>query len=310
MASQVHVIQRGRVLVVTMEHPPLALMDENIVERLASVLARVERDRGIGAVVLTGCHPTRFLAHYDVGELLDVAQSSPSLTPRAARTVLRATRLARRLPGGDRVLRHTPLAGATFLERLHEVLLGMQHSPAVWIAALNGSALGGGCELALSCDLRYMAAGEHMIGQPEIMLGLTPGGGGTQRLARLLGPARALRCVIDGRPLGPQQAAEIGLVDELVDPEELIEVAVAEAERLGARPKAAIGACKRAVYSGGSLSLNGGLQLERSEFLGALGTEEAQRAMGAYVEATDRTGDLPAYDPRATADAFARGRFL
>jgi enoyl-CoA hydratase/carnithine racemase len=199
----VKAIQRGRVLVVTLHNPPLALMDENTVEGIASALARVERDAEISAVVVTGSHPTRFLAHYDVGELLAAARSSPRLSPRAARGVLRATRVARRLPRADGLLRHTPLAGVALLERIHEVLLWVQRSPAIWVAALNGSALGGGCELALACDIRYMASGEHVIGQPEIMLGFTPGGGGTQRLARLLGPARAPH-------VGRRTAAESG----------------------------------------------------------------------------------------------------
>jgi enoyl-CoA hydratase/carnithine racemase len=116
--------------------------------------------------------------------------------------------------------------------------------------------------------------------------------------------------VVDGRPVSPEQAAENGIVDKVVDADELVEVAITEAKRLGARPKAAIGACKRAVYSGGSLPLEEGLLLERSEFLSGLGTEDAQRATGAYVDATARTGDLPVYDPAASADAFARGRFL
>jgi len=141
MTGTVKATQTGPVLA-TLENPPLALMDGSTVEGIASVLARVERDPAIGGVVLTGSHPTRFLAHYDVGELLDVARSSPSLSPRAARMVLRATRLARRLPRADRLLRHTRLAGVALLERIHEVLLWIQRSPAVWIAALNGSAPG------------------------------------------------------------------------------------------------------------------------------------------------------------------------
>jgi enoyl-CoA hydratase/carnithine racemase len=308
-AVTVKAAQHGRVLLVRLDNPPLALMDESMVEGIASVLARVERDPEIGGVVLTGSHPTRFLAHYDVGELLDVARSSPSLSPRAARAVLRVTELVRRLPRGDRMLRRTPLAGVALLERIHEVLSWIQRSPAVWVAAVNGSALGGGCELALACDVRYMAAAEHVIGQPEIMLGFPPGGGGTQRLARLLGPARALRTIIDGRPLSPERAAELGIVDHVVEPEWLIELALAEAARLGARPKAAIGACKRAVYWGGSRPLDEGLLLERSEFLSGLGTEDAVRAMSAYVDATNRNGELPAYDPTLVADAFERGRF-
>jgi PPOX class probable F420-dependent enzyme len=307
-ASSVTAMRRGRVLLVTLENPPLALMDETMVEGIAAVAERVKRDPGIGAVVLTGSHPSRFVAHYDVGELLDVARSGPSLSPRPARVLLRAAAMMRRLPAGGRFARHTPLAGVTILERIHEVMLGIERSPAVWVAALNGSALGGGCELALACDLRLMAAGEHVIGQPEIMLGITPGGGGTQRLARLLGPSRALRLLLDGRPLSPEQAAGLGVVDEVIAADQLLDAAVDEAARLAKRPKAAIGGCKRAVYGGGSLPLEQGLLVERSEFLSTLGTRDAQRAMAAYVEAT-RAGDLPAYDPAAVAEAIAHGRF-
>lgn len=308
-ASCVSVMRHGRVMVATLENPPLALMNEPIVEGIAALTARVERDPGIGAVVLTGSHPSRFLAHYDVGELLEVARSSPSWSPRAARAVLLATRTIRRLPAAERLARRTPLAGVAILDRIHEVMAGIQNSPAVWVAALNGSALGGGCELALACDLRFMTAGEHVIGQPEIMLGLTPGGGGTRRLAQLLGPSRALRMLIDGRPLSPEQAADLGVVDAVVPAAGLLAAAVDEAARLAKRPKAAIGGCKRAVYAGGSLPLEQGLLVERSEFLSTLGTRDAQRAMAAYVDATREAGDLPAYDPSSVAEAFARGRF-
>jgi enoyl-CoA hydratase len=195
------------------------------------------------------------------------------------------------------------------LERFGDILLGVERSPAVWVAALNGSAMGGGCELALACDVRLMAAGEHGIGQPEVLLGFPPGGGGTQRLTRLLGTARALRIVLDGGPLSPAEAADLGLVDRVVDRDELLDAAVAEAERLGSRPRGAVRACKRAVYEGGSLALPDGLRLERAEFLSALGTPEAIEAMRRYVEALERTGDLPLYDRAAREAALAGGRF-
>ncbi|MGA5200648.1 enoyl-CoA hydratase/isomerase family protein [Streptomyces variegatus] len=310
MGGSVDVTQRGGVLIARMDNPPLALMDEATVEGIAAVLGRAERDPAIGGVVLTGSHPSRFLAHYDVGELLATAKSGPAFSPRGARRVLRVTRAVRRLPGGDRVLRRSPAAGLARLQRFHEVLLGIQRSSAVWVAAVNGSALGGGCELALACDVRLMAAGEHFIGQPEIMLGFPPGGGGTQRLARLLGPSRALRMVLDGTPLSPDQAVELGLIDQVVELDALLDAAVAEAAHLGSRPKAAIGACKRAVYVGGSQSLDAGLFLENSEVLSAMGTQEAQDAMAAYVRQTELVGDLPAYDPEVTKEAFARGRFV
>jgi enoyl-CoA hydratase len=185
----------------------------------------------------------------------------------------------------------------------------MNRCGAVFVAALNGSAMGGGCELALACDVRVMADGPFVIGQPEILFGFPPGGGGTQRLARLLGSARALRLVLDGGPLQAKQALEIGLVDELVAPDGLLDRAVALAERLGRRPKAAIAAGKRDVYEGGSLSLPAGLLVERAELLATLGTPAAEEAMQAYLDALEESGELPAYDPESLARALEAGRF-
>jgi enoyl-CoA hydratase/carnithine racemase len=209
----------------------------------------------------------------------------------------------------EEALVRTPAAGVVALERFHEILLRMNRCGAVFVAALNGSAQGGGCELSLACDVRVMAHGDHLIGQPEILFGFPPGGGGTQRLARLLGSARALRLVLDGGPLRPSDAAELGLVDEVVAAEELLDRAIALAGRLGRRPKAAVAACKRAVYEGGPLPLADGLRLERAEFLAALGSHEAQAAMAAYVEEVDRTGELPGYDRAALERALDSGRF-
>ena len=115
--------------------------------------------------------------------------------------------------------------------------------------------------------------------------------------------------MLDGGGLTPARAAELGLVDEVVAPGELIEHALAVAEHLGCRPSAAIAACKRAVYEGGSLPLPDGLRLERAQFLAALGTPEALEAMDSYLRMLDDTGQLPAYDPGAMQKALDTGRF-
>jgi enoyl-CoA hydratase/carnithine racemase len=259
--------------------------------------------------VLTGAHPDRFIAHYDVRELLEGARRGPSVERRVAKGSLRVAGTLRRIPAVERALARTPAAGLVAIERFHEILLRMNRCGAVFVAALNGSAMGGGCELALACDVRIMAEGPYLIGQPEILLGFPPGGGGTQRLARLLGSARALRLVLDGGGLEPSRAAEIGLVDELAAGESLIERALALADRLGRRPKTAIGACKRAVYEGGSLSLPAGLRVERAEFLAALGTREAEEAMQTYLDVSRETGELAAYDRAAFERTLEAGRF-
>jgi enoyl-CoA hydratase len=307
--GEVRTEQRGRVLVATMDNPPHALMDTGIVDGLQVVVERATTDDSIGAVVLTGSRPDRFIAHYDVAELLAGARNSPAVGPRAAAGSLRTVAAVRRVPGGESAIARTPLAGVVQIERFHAMLLAMSRSGAVFIAAMNGSAMGGGCERALSCDVRIMAAGEHRIGQPEILLGFPPGGGGTQRLARMLGPARALRLTLEGSPLSPDQALELGIVDEVVRADEVVERSVALAERLARRIKRGVGAIKRAIYDGGSMPLADGLRVERAEFMATLATPEAIAAMQAYVDATERTGELPGYDPVAADRAQEDGRF-
>ena len=307
--GEVRTEQRGRTLLATLDNPPHGLMDADMVDGLERVVERAESDEGVGAVVLTGAHPERFVAHYNVAELLAAAQAGPSVGPRAASASLRTVEALRRVPSAEEVLTRTPAAGLVALERFHEILTRMGRSGAVFVAALNGSAMGGGCELSLACDVRLMADGDFDIGQPEVLLGFPPGGGGTQRLARLLGSGHALRLVIDGGPLRPAEAQKLGLIDEVVPPEELTDRALAIAGRLGSRVKGSVAAAKRAVYEGGSLPLPDGLRLERAEFLAALGTREAKDAMAAYLEAFERTGELPAYDADARRRALEDGRF-
>ena len=307
--GEVRTERRGRVLVATLYNPPHGLMDAGVVDALEALVAQAESDPSVGAVVLTGAHPERFVAHYDVSELLEGARTSPTAGRRTASASLRAIGALRRVPTAEGALAGTPAAGLVALERFHEVLSGMGRSGAVFVAAINGSAMGGGCELSLACDFRLMANGDYGIGQPEILFAFPPGGGGTQRLARLLGTARALRLVLDGGPLTPAEAAELGLVDEVVPPGELLDRAVALGEHLGSRPKGAVGAAKRAVYEGGSLPLGDGLRLERAEFLAALGTREAEDAMAAYVAELEATGELPGYDRERIERALAEGRF-
>lgn len=309
MASEVTVERRDRVLLATLANPPHGLIDSAMVDGLDRLVRRAEEDPEVGAVVLTGSHPERFIAHYDVEELLRGSEASPSASPRLAGLGLRGVGALRKVPRASGALARTPVAGLDQLERFHEIFLRMQTCGAVFIAALNGSAMGGGCELALACDFRLMARGELVIGQPEILFGFPPGGGGTQRLTRLVGARAALRLCLDGGPVTSEEAAELGLVDRLVEPERLVEEAIADGARLGSRVKAAVGAAKRAIYEGGSRPLPEGLRLERAEFLATITTEEAREAMRAYVDALRRTGELPAYDRSAIEAALARGRF-
>ena len=302
--------ERGEgVVLATISNPPHGLMDEGVVDGLEALAERAERDPDLRGIVLTGAHPERFVAHYDVRLLLEGARSSPSVAAGPARASLSAVSALRRVPGVAGALERTPAAGLSQAERFGEVLSSLGTAGAVVVAAINGSAMGGGCELALACDFRLMAKGDGKIGQPEILLGFPPGGGGTQRLSRLLGTGKALRLCLDGGPVGPDEALELGLVDELVPAKSLVSRALDLATRFAARPKAGIAGVKRAINVGASQRLAAGLRTERAEFMAAVTTDEAERAMAAYLEELERTGELPAYDEDARERALDGGRF-
>jgi enoyl-CoA hydratase len=310
MTGSVAVEQRGNVLIATLSNPPMALMDSDIVVDLFALARRADSDSDVGAVVLTGDHPTRFVAHFNVEDILSAAEQAPHLSKQMLRAGLRATGAALRVPGAAKLLTRGPFAGLAALETFTQTLLAIESCSAVWIAALNGDTGGGGCELALACDYRFMADGPYNIAQPEIFLGFPPGGGGTQRLTRLLGAGRALHMCLEGTPKSPADALAFGLVDRVVAPERLLGEAVEHATQLGRRPKAAIGAVKRAVRFGGSLPLEEGLRLEAGEFLSAISTPESIEAQRAYVDRTNELGDVPMANPDIRAAVTERGRFV
>jgi enoyl-CoA hydratase len=305
----IEVEQRGRVLLARLHGGPRGEFGREIAADLAALVTRAETDEGVGAVVITGTHPERFVAHAELSWLQEGGAASPTVGPRGSSAVVHAASVGRRVPGVRRALDRTPLSGAMELVGVHETFLRMNRCGAVFIAALNGSALGIGSELALACDYRLMAAGDNVIGQPEILLGFPPGGGGTQRLTRLVGTHQGLKLMLDGGGLDPETAVQIGYVDEVVAPDELLDHAVALADRLAQRLKFTVAAVKRAAYIGGSRSLEEGLHLERAEFLSTLASPGAQAAMLAYIARTEEMGDLPLYDPQTYEQTLEAGRF-
>jgi enoyl-CoA hydratase/carnithine racemase len=205
-------------------------------------------------------------------------------------------------------VRETPLWGAVQLDRMHTTFLRMNGSGVIFVAALKGSALGLGAEFAWACDLRVMADGDFLIGHPEVLLGINPGGGGTQRLTRLIGTHKSLLAILEGKPFTPAEALANGAVDEVVSQDEVVARAIELAEHLGSRPKGAVAAIKRSVYVGGSKSLSEGMHVERTEFPVADQSEDAQSLMIDYLATTDSTGELPLYNPDTYARALESGR--
>ncbi|MCB1029915.1 MAG: enoyl-CoA hydratase/isomerase family protein [Acidimicrobiales bacterium] len=233
------------VAVIRLNNPKVNAISSEVLRQLHSVVKTLEADLP-RAVVVTGSDRF-FAAGADITEFTG---------PEAAQAM-----------------------GPLFLEGLNA--LAALNRPT--IASISGFALGGGLELALSCDLR-IASSKAKVGLPEILLGIIPGGGGTQRLARLIGPSRAKDLIFSGRQVGAEEALSIGLVERVVEPEELWDKTLEWARELGAGASAAMGFAKRAIDAGLETTLAEGLKLEQEQFVDVFRTNDAKVGVASFLE--------------------------
>jgi enoyl-CoA hydratase len=284
----------GRVLVVRIDHPPHNFMTGEMVRQLSDLARSLEGDQSVGAVVITGKPDDLYITHYDVGEILaSVERAGIAAPPWLTAIVLRVVGAIRHVPGLRSAAERTPLAAVFELFRVHDLFLAMNRSDKVFIAAINGPATGGGCEISLACDIRYMADAEIAIGMPEMTVDFNPGAGGTQRLPRAVGVARALEMMLEGRTLAPREALDYGLVQAVLPPSEVKEAAIRTGERLARRAPEAIRALKHAVYEGTSRPLARGLAQERKWFMFASATDSSRAKMAAMARQVDADGASP-----------------
>src|SRR2546422_3785504 len=259
MADYTHLQLRreGPALIVTLTNPPRNLMNATMVAELTALAGELENDAETRVLILTGGVDSIFITHYDVGEL---------------------SSLSDRMQGAS-----SAPAGAGELHGTHKLLLKLQSLPQPVIAAINGTAMGGGCELALACDFRYMAKGRR-IGLPEVRVGILPGAGGTQRMTRLLGIAKATELMLLGEVVDAETAERIGLVHRAVDPEQLLAEALALAEELAKRPPLSIALIKRCILQGSEMPLGDALHFEQDAFWQTMRSEDAARLMREYTK--------------------------
>ncbi|RNM12090.1 enoyl-CoA hydratase/isomerase family protein [Nocardioides pocheonensis] len=305
-----HIAVEGEtgVLIARLDGGPHALFDATMAKELKELVDRVDRDPDIHAVIFTGTHPERFLSHSDVAWLQEGGTGFPPINTRLARLVARMARLINRLPVVRTLARRTRLKTLLQLDSFHATFLKMNASGTIFIAALNGSALAVGAELAWACDLRIMADGDYAIGLSEVLLALTPGGGGSQRLPRLIGTQQALVAVLEGRAFTPAEALALGAIDEVVPQDQVLARSIERAEYMSLRAKKSLGAIKRSVYFGSTLPLERGLQFEHGEFLVRDQSKEAQGRMREYIATTNATGELPLLNRETYERALSSGR--
>jgi enoyl-CoA hydratase len=226
----------------------LNALDARTIEELALVVGEVEGGAA-RALVLTGAGDKAFVAGADIGAMSQM----------------------------------TPAAARRFAERAHGVLERLALLPVPTVAAVNGFALGGGCEVALACDLVY-ASERARFGQPEVNLGIIPGFGGTQRLARRVGAMRALEMVLTGDHYDAARAKEMGLVLDVLAPERLLPFAKEQARKIVGKGPLAVAQAKRAVLTGADAPLGVANELERQAFSATFATEDAREGMRAFLE--------------------------
>lgn len=307
-ATKITTEQDGRVLTVRFDDPPRNLLDAALVDELYELVRRLERDRSVGAVVLTGAPGGAFVTHADGAEILAHARAGgvcPSY--RQARMLLGVVGALCAVPAARRGLARTPLAGMLALQRADALFLRMNRSDKVFVAAINGMALGGGCVLALACDIRIAADGEHAIGLIESNLGLIAAAGGTQRLTRTIGAGRALELVLEGRALTPHEARAAGLVHRVVEPEDLLEEAGDVAARMARRSPRVIRELKRAVYDAGARPLRSGIRMEQASMVSTVSEPSAMRALETYIEEIGPPQDASDADILAAWERLHRG---
>jgi enoyl-CoA hydratase len=264
--------QHERVQVWTISNPPMNYMTAPMSQELLELVGRAENDANTRAIIFTGGVDGKFITHYSVDELAAMADD-----PAACAQIF-------------------PVASAGFHRMLDRIML----MPKAVIAAINGDCMGGGYELALSCDFRLAADGPYQIGLPEAVLGILPGGGGTQRLPRLIGRGRALEVLMFGNVYNPRDAEKMGMVNRVLAPEKLMPFAMEWARTLASRPPRAIAAIKRAVYLGSDRDLESGLYVERMEMTQLMCSQDARTLMTAYNKAVAR-------DPMVARSEFLKG---
>lgn len=279
---------RGRVVLARIANPPTDLLDADLMAELDRFGRQLRADRETTVVVLTGPRPGTFVPHYDLAEIAAGTEALGLPTPPSvARVALAAVGALTLVPGAARAIGHTPGAGLVDMVAARRTLARFGRLRQVVIAAIDGDALGGGCELALACDLRVMADGDHLIGLPELTAGIPPGAGGTQRLAAAVGPARALSLILRGTPVAPREALRLGLVDELAAPGHVEAAALVLAEVIAARNPEAVAAAKRSVRASAGSVRTAGLQREAAEFVGAVSRPAALAGLRRFVAASD-----------------------
>ncbi len=242
-----------RLAVVVIDHPPVNAFNQQTISELEGTIDELIANPDVKVIILTGGGQLAFVAGADIGEINGFVKAGN--------------------PAGARAM----------IEKGQQVFLKIERSPKPVIAAINGVCLGGGLELAMSCHIRI--AGDRVrMGQPEINLGIIPGWGGTQRLARLLSKGKAIEMILTGDPITAQEAKALGLINIVVPGDAVMRQAKGLAGKIASKSAVAMAAALKAINGGQGLPIEQGLALELEQFAALAGSEDTREGVSAFLE--------------------------
>ena len=249
---------QGQIIICYLSNPPTHTLTAQGLLEIHDFLDSLVSNKELRILAFTGAGEDVFIRHYEVGELADTAEKNIGRKEETKK------------PDNNPIKE---------LHGFHKMLLKIRDLDAIVVAGINGNTAGGGCEFSLGCDLRVMSSGDYFIGLPETSVGILPGGGGTQRLARLIGSSRALDLILHGQLISNVKALEFGIINEILPKESFLKSLKEYCRILANRAPIALREVKRAIHRGMDLPLEEALLLEQEAFNKTMNSKDAAKAM-------------------------------
>ena len=264
--NHLRIEDNGNYIICYLSNPPTHTLTSSGVSEIHSFLDIVEKRDDLRVLAFTGEGKGVFIKHYEVGELANTAEKNLE------------TKEDQQDPKN--------------LHAFHTMLLRLRDLDPIVIAGINGNTAGGGCEFSLGCDLRIMSEGNFLIGLPETSVGILPGGGGTQRLSRLIGSSRALDLILHAKLLSPEEAYNLGIINELVPEDSFNQELIAYCEDLSNRAPIALQQVKKIIHQGLEMSLEESLLIEQKAFNVTMNSKDAARAMRSLLNSQENIEEV------------------
>ena len=264
--NHLRIEDNGNYVICYLSNPPTHTLTSSGVNEIHTFLDQIEKRDDLRVLAFTGDGESVFIKHYEVGELANTAERNLE------------TKKDKQDPKE--------------LHAFHTMLLRLRDLDAIVVAGINGNTAGGGCEFSLGCDLRIMADGNFLIGLPETSVGILPGGGGTQRLSRLIGSSRALDLILHAQLVSPKEAFDLGIINKLVSEASFNQELISYCEDLSNRAPIALQQVKKIIHQGLEMTLEESLLVEQKAFDVTMNSKDAARAMRALLDTQENIEDV------------------